>query len=125
VQRAIVAGVALLFTLGAAMAIMNFHADVSMPIVHERLYFLLTGEKSSRPLWLQIPYSIGVGAGILLFFNIFKQFGSTRDPSPLELEMYLYTRSVDQFRLASKEQKDGSGGEERGGKTVRGAPGSG
>jgi len=108
-DRLVMVAVSLLFALGAATAIMNFHADVSMPVVHERIYFLLTGESASRPLWLQIPYSIGVGAGIIIFFNLLKQ-RSTSEPSPLELEMYLYGRNLDEFRLASNKHKDQPGG---------------
>jgi stage V sporulation protein AA len=100
---------AVLFVFGGAMAIMNFHADVSMAAVHEQLYFLLTGERVARPLWMQIPYSLGVGLGILLFFNLLRKPGPQPEPSPLELEMYLYGRNMDQFRLAQQEQEEETG----------------
>ena len=46
---------------------MNFHADVSMLAVHQRIYELMTGKKVDHPLILQIPYSIGIGAGMVHF----------------------------------------------------------
>ncbi len=59
----------LLLYIGAAMAIMNFHYDVSMEEVQQRLHYLLTGEEVNHPLWIQVPYSIGLGVGMILFFN--------------------------------------------------------
>src|SRR5699024_10593478 len=53
----------------SAMTIMNFHYDVSMQEVQQKLHFLITGEKTEFPLLIQIPYSIGLGVGMLLFFN--------------------------------------------------------
>src|SRR5690625_3260220 len=55
--------------IGAAMTIMNFHYDVSMQEVQQKLHLILTGEENEFPLWIQIPYSIGLGLGMILFFN--------------------------------------------------------
>ncbi|TGU72083.1 stage V sporulation protein AA, partial [Mesorhizobium sp. M00.F.Ca.ET.186.01.1.1] len=64
----LVALVWVLLFIGSGLAIMNFHTDVSMREVHERIFYLITGERSEQPLWLQIPYSIGIGMGMILFF---------------------------------------------------------
>ncbi|TCP69902.1 stage V sporulation protein AA [Baia soyae] len=85
-----------LFT-GSGLAIMNFHTDVSMKKVHDRIYFLVTGDQVDGSLWLQIPYSIGIGVGMILFFNhVFKR-RFNEEPSPMELEMYLYQETIDQY----------------------------
>lgn len=89
-----VTAVGLLLVVGSAMAIMNFHADVNMPAVHQQLYRLLTGRQEQRPLWLQVPYSVGVGLGIALFFKLVRRKGHHLEPSPLELEMEDYQQSV-------------------------------
>ncbi|MEH7899673.1 stage V sporulation protein AA, partial [Bacillus pumilus] len=47
----------LLLFVGAALAIMNFHEDVSMRLVHIRLYEMITGKTVEHPYLLQIPYS--------------------------------------------------------------------
>ncbi len=69
-----IAFVWILLFIGSGIAIMNFHHDVSMQEVHKRLYYLITGIHKERPLILQIPYSLGIGLGMILFFNhLFKR----------------------------------------------------
>jgi len=87
----------ILLFFGAALTIMNFHEDVSMQTVHKRLYFIMTGKEVEKPLLFQIPYSIGIGVGMILFFNhVFKK-RLNEEPSPLEVEMFNYQQSLDQY----------------------------
>lgn len=87
----------LLLFFGSAMAIMNFHDDVSMKSVQAKLYTIITGEVSESPLLFQIPYSLGLGMGMVLFFNhIFKK-RINEEPSPLEVEMFNYQQSMDNY----------------------------
>lgn len=95
----------LLLFFGSGLAIMNFHADVSMLEVHRRMTELITGEKPARPLWFQIPYSIGVGAGMMLFFNHLFRKKLNEEPNPLEVEMYLYQENVNSYVMAEEMQK--------------------
>ncbi|MFA9556071.1 stage V sporulation protein AA [Evansella sp. AB-rgal1] len=87
----------LLLFIGAGLAIMYFHEDVSMQKVHIKLHTIITGEEEEFPLWLQIPYSIGLGLGMILFFNhVFK--GRINDePTPLEMEMFNYEENIDKY----------------------------
>ncbi|PTX50872.1 stage V sporulation protein AA [Melghirimyces profundicolus] len=94
---AAVAAVWLLLFVGSGLAIMNFHTDVSMKEVHERIYYLMTGVQTSRPLILQIPYSLGIGLGMVLFFNHVFRGKFNEEPSPLELEVFLYQENIDQY----------------------------
>ncbi|MYL32673.1 stage V sporulation protein AA [Pontibacillus yanchengensis] len=87
----------MLLFIGAAMAIMNFHYDVSMEEVQQRLHFLLTGEEEEHPLWIQIPYSLGLGLGMILFFNHLFKKRINEEPSPLEVEMHKYQQDLDQY----------------------------
>ncbi|KGX85977.1 stage V sporulation protein AA [Pontibacillus litoralis] len=87
----------ILLFIGAAMAIMNFHYDVSMEEVQQRVHYLLTGEKVEHPLWFQIPYSLGLGVGMMLFFNHFFKKRINEEPSPLEIEMYKYQLDLDEY----------------------------
>jgi len=87
----------LLLFFGSGLAIMNFHEDVSMPAVHRRIVYLLTGETVDHPYLLQIPYSFGIGLGMVIFFNhVFKR-KINEEPSPLEVEMFKYEESVHQY----------------------------
>lgn len=90
-------GVWLLLFIGSCLAIMNFHEDVSMGDVHIALYEIITGERNDYPYLLQIPYSIGLGLGMIVFFNhIFKK-RLNEEPSPLEVEMFNYQLDLDQY----------------------------
>ncbi|MGM0921725.1 MAG: stage V sporulation protein AA [Bacillota bacterium] len=95
----------LLLFVGAALAIMNFHEDVSMQLVHQRLYTIITGETSEHPLLLQIPYSIGLGLGMILFFNHLFKKRINEEPSPLEVEMFNYQLDMDMY-VSMKENKE-------------------
>lgn len=94
----------LLFT-GSGLTIMNFHEDVSMLQVHQKIYQIITGESEENPLWLQIPYSIGIGIGMVLFFNRLFNKRLNEEPSPLEVEMFLYQQNLDQY-VAIHENKE-------------------
>ncbi|HEX6594364.1 MAG TPA: stage V sporulation protein AA [Bacillota bacterium] len=87
----------ILLFIGAAMTIMNFHEDVSMLKVQQKLHYLLSGEQNEYPLWIQIPYSLGIGAGMLLFFNHWFQKRFNEEPSPLEVEIYKYQQDIDEY----------------------------
>ncbi|MEO3945253.1 stage V sporulation protein AA [Gorillibacterium sp. CAU 1737] len=106
----LVSAVWLLLFIGSGLTILNFHADVSMQAAHQRLYRLLTGHLELRPYVLQIPYSLGIGVGMALFFNRFFKKTFNEEPSPLEVEMYLYQENMNQYivteeysKLAAKE----------------------
>lgn len=86
-----------LLFIGTAMTIVNFHYDVSMQEVHQKVHFLLTSEEATYPLWIQIPYSIGLGVGMLLFFNHWFKKRFNEEPSPLEVEIFNYQQNIDQY----------------------------
>lgn len=95
----------LLLFIGSGLAIMNFHADVSMAEVHRSLYKLLTGKPTERPLLLQVPYSFGIGIGMIVFFNHLFKKKFNEEPSPLEVEMFMYQENVNQYVIAEEYTK--------------------
>lgn len=102
----LVAAVWLLLFVGSGLAIMNFHTDVSMLQVHQRIHYLITGQASEQPLWLQIPYSIGIGLGMVLFFNHLFKKRITEEPSPLEVELFMYQQSLDQYYIQHENKEN-------------------
>ncbi|WP_019122900.1 stage V sporulation protein AA [Brevibacillus massiliensis] len=102
----LVALVWLVLFIGSGLAIMNFHTDVSMPEVHQRLYYLITGRAESQPLLMQIPYSLGIALGMILFFNHFFQKRINEEPSPLEVELFLYQQNVDQYYIQHENKEN-------------------
>lgn len=92
-----------LIFIGSGLAIMYFHADVNMHKVHETLTIAITGKESTSPYWINIPYSIGIGIGIALFFGIFP--GKNKNPDPLEIEMFKYEKDVNSYLENRQNQK--------------------
>jgi stage V sporulation protein AA len=92
----------LILFIGSGLAIMNFHADVSMLEVHKRIYELITGQKIEHPYLLQIPYSLGIGAGMVIFFNHLFKKKFNEEPSPLEVEMFLYQENLNHYVITEE-----------------------
>ncbi|SET54839.1 stage V sporulation protein AA [Paenibacillus sp. NFR01] len=87
----------LLLFFGSALTIMNFHADVSMQEVHVRIVEMLTGRRDEHPYLFQVAYSLGIGFGMVIFFNHLFKKKWNEEPTPLEVEMFLYQKNIDQF----------------------------
>ena len=95
----------LLLFFGAGLAIMNFHTDVNMKEVHTRIVELITGEKTDHPLWFQIPYSFGIGLGMVLFFNHLFRKRFNEEPNPLEVELFMYQENINDYVIADEMRK--------------------
>jgi len=107
----------LLLFFGSGMAMMNFHADVNMPQVQRRITELVTGRQTSHPWLFQIPYSFGVGLGMLLFFNRLLRKRRSDEPNPLEVEMFMYQENVNHYVITEEYRKkhdQAEGGKMRG-----------
>ncbi|MFD6206629.1 stage V sporulation protein AA [Peribacillus sp. NPDC060253] len=94
-----------LLFIGGGITIMNFHVDVSMGEVHQKIFTLITGKVDEKPLLIQIPYSFGLGLGMILFFNHFFKKRFNEEPSPLEVEMFNYQQDLDRY-VAMNENKE-------------------
>jgi stage V sporulation protein AA len=95
----------LLLFIGSALAIMNFHEDVSMQLVHQKIYYMITGRFKEQPLLLQVPYSFGLGLGMILFFNHLFKKRLNEEPSPLEVEMFNYQQDLDQYVIVHENKE--------------------
>lgn len=91
-----------LLFIGGGITIMNFHVDVSMAEVHQKLFTLITGRVDEKPLLIQIPYSFGLGIGMILFFNHFFKKRFNEEPSPLEVEMFNYQQDLDRYVIMNE-----------------------
>jgi len=90
-----VVSVCLILFAGGGIAIMTFHTDSALPDVLIKLNEIFTGTKTDRPYWIEIPYSIGIAVGIIVFFNHFSSKKITDDPTPIEVEMDSYADSIE------------------------------
>lgn len=89
-----IAFVSLVLFVGAATTIMCFHTDVQLPLIFQNIYYIFFGENRELPALLSIPYSIGLGLGIIIFFNHFSKASLTDDPTPIEIEMTTYEKET-------------------------------
>jgi stage V sporulation protein AA len=116
----------LLLFFGSGLAIMNFHTDVSMKEVHRRIAELVTGERIDHPLWFQVPYSLGIGIGMVLFFNHLFRKRFNEEPNPLEVELYMYEENVNAYVIADemrRKNENVSGADEKTSTTEKDRPG--
>ena len=59
-----------------------------------QIYTQVTGQTSGHFTVLEITYSIGIGLGVLFFFNHFGHMKITDDPTPMQIQMRLYEENV-------------------------------
>ena len=96
--------VCLIIFFGSAFSIMTFNADVSVDQIFGDLHLLITGEKRTAFTWLEGGYTAGIFLGILIFYNHFRTRKRIMDPTPLEVEMREYERTVNQSILDQNER---------------------
>ncbi|MCI7812886.1 MAG: stage V sporulation protein AA [Lachnospiraceae bacterium] len=100
--------VAWLTFFGAAFCIMTFNNDVDLPKLFQQLFEQFTGKVSDGFTILEIAYSVGVGLGILIFFNHFGRKKFTSDPTPLEVQMRSYEDDINTTLIETDGRKEKS-----------------
>lgn len=102
--------IAIFFVLffGAATAIMSFHSDGEIPKIMQGYYYMFFNVKNESPRILEIPYTIGLAVGIIVFFNHFSAVKMTMDPTPIEVQMTTYEGEVikNQIEYMEKTKED-------------------
>ena len=73
---------------------MTFNNDVDIGTLFSQIYSQVTGHVSSGFTILEVSYSVGLGVGILFFFNHFGKKKITSDPTPMQVRMRLYEDNV-------------------------------
>ncbi|MDE6701676.1 MAG: stage V sporulation protein AA [Acetatifactor sp.] len=93
---------------GTAFTIMAYHNDVGINEVFTEVYRIVMAKEPSGPNVLEISYSIGLAAGIIVFFNHIGGRRLTKDPTPLEVAMRNYEQDVDKalIETAGREGKE-------------------
>ena len=96
-----VAGLCLIVFAGATVAIMTYNTDTSLGKTFVILNRIFTGKQQEQPYLLTIPYSLGITAGILIFFNHLGFKKITDDPTPMQVEMKQYEKNVEDCEIES------------------------
>lgn len=101
--------VCLVSFFGAAFSIMTFNNDVDLGGLFSQLYTLVMGKSSDGFTILEISYSIGIGLGVLIFFNHFGHLKLSDDPTPMQVQMRTYENDVNQTLIEQSERKISAG----------------
>ena len=104
-----ITAIAIILFSGASTSIMSFHSDAQIPKIFQNYYYIFFGEYNDMPLILAIPYTIGLGVGIILFFNQFSKIYVTKDPTPIEIEMTTYEKETNTSIIDALNRKQKSG----------------
>ena len=94
--------VCVLTFFGGAFSIMTFNTDVDTANLFSKIYTQFTGEIATGPTTLEFTYSVGIGIGVVFFFNHFGKGKLTQDPTPVEVQMRLYEDDVNKTLIADK-----------------------
>lgn len=97
--------VSLVCFFGTAFTIMAFHNDIDVTGLFERIYEMFGIRYSGGAGALEIGYSIGLGAGIIVFYNHIGKRKITKDPTPLEVEMRIYEDDVNQTLIDNADRE--------------------
>lgn len=87
--------VCLVSLTGGAFSIMAFHNDISVTDIFTQFYEVITGRQSDGFTVLELAYSVGLAAGIVIFYNHIGKRRITKDPTPIEVSMRTYEHDMD------------------------------
>lgn len=88
---------------GGAITIVNFHADVNMPQVHENVYRLFGG--AGKPsVWLGVFYSLGLFIGFVSILSVFSK--SNKTPGLLDIELFMHKDEVLTYKKEEEEREE-------------------
>ncbi len=100
-----VALICLAVFFGAAFAIMTFNNDVSVKELFDQIYQQVTGKEAGNFNTLEVGYSVGLAIGILVFYNHFGKRKIHKDPTPIEVEMRLYEKDIENTLIDGVQRK--------------------
>lgn len=93
--------VCLVSFFGTAFTIMAYHNDVGINEVFTEVYRMVMNREPQGLNTLEIAYSVGLAAGIIVFFNHVGGRRITKDPTPIEVAMRNYEEDVDKALIAT------------------------
>ena len=85
---------------------MTFNTDVDTAGLFMKVYDQITGRVSNGKTILELSYSIGIGLGVVCFFNHCGGRKITEDPTPMEVEMRVYEDDVNKTLIEQEKRKE-------------------
>ncbi len=93
--------VCLVSFFGTAFTIMAYHNDVGINDVFTEMYKMVMNREPQGLNVLELSYTVGLAAGIIIFFNHVGGRRITKDPTPIEVAMRNYEEDVDKALIAT------------------------
>lgn len=90
---------------GTAFTIMAFHNDISIGNIFRQVYEMIMGQAADGYTVLEVSYSVGLGLGIIIFFNHIGGRRITKDPTPIEVAMRKYEEDVNKALVATSDRE--------------------
>ncbi len=90
---------------GGGYAIMAYNTDIGAKELFSYISMLFIGNAKQGVMLLSIFYSIGLGLGMVLFFNHIGNRRLTSDPTPLEIQMRLYEKDMGTTIIKDKNRR--------------------
>lgn len=97
--------VCLVSFFGSVFSIMTFQEDVSAQDSLRKVYEWVMGYEPQGFTILELMYCLGLGIGIIVFFNHIGKKKLTKEPSPVEVEMAGYDQDVYQALIQHEGRK--------------------
>lgn len=105
IRRGKILGICVTCFLGTGISIMGYNNDVDMSKIFAQLYKVFTGTEAKGPTFIELFYSIGLTAGIFLFFNHVPGKKVTNELTPIQVQMRLYEQDVNQSFILGASRK--------------------
>ena len=94
-----VAAVSAICFCGTGYTIMAFHNDIGIHDMFDHVYELVMGGVPAGINIMEVAYSIGLGLGIIVFFNHVGRLRLRKQPTPIEVSMKKYEEDVDKAMI--------------------------
>ncbi len=92
---------------GTGFSIMSFNNDIAVEKMFEKICKLISQNRQTGKVIMEISYSIGLAIGIIVFYNHFGAKKLSKDPTPIEVEMRKYEMDINQTLIDGHNRQDG------------------
>lgn len=98
--------VSVVIFVGSAFTIMTFIRESNLDGLFGHIYVHLGMHGATDTHGIEICFAVGVGLGMLLYFNHFGHFRLQGEPTPMEMEMHQYMEDAEETVLEAKADKE-------------------
>lgn len=91
--------VSLIVFVGSAFTIMTFLAEANVPGLLARVRENFDVKTLVGQRGMEISFSLGIGLGMIFYFNHFGRWRLQQEPTPMEMELHQYMEDVEETVL--------------------------